>query len=72
MSIKETSFIKRAINSIKNIEKYAEMATNSNISIFKYFMQLVAIIALCATIVSVCTLYNSLNKRKLIYKKWDA
>lgn len=53
MQTKENSFISKFINSIKNFEKYPEMASKQFSEVFKYIIKLLAIFTAIVTIISV-------------------
>ena len=61
MTTKETSFINRFISSIKDFEKYPEMAAKPFSSVIKYWLQLMLIFTLVVTMVSVYKLSISIN-----------
>lgn len=61
MQTKENSFIKKFISSIKDFEKYPEMAVESFRSVFKYLIILIAIFTLIVTAVSVYDVSKDIN-----------
>lgn len=61
MQTKENSFIKKFISSIKDFEKYPEMAVESFRSVCKYLIILIAIFTLIVTAVSVYDVSKDIN-----------
>ncbi len=61
MQTKENSFIKKFISSIKDFEKYPEMAIESFRSVCKYLITLIAIFTLIVTAVSVYDVSKDIN-----------
>lgn len=61
MQTKENSFISKFINSIKNFEKYPEMASKRFSEVFKYIIELIGIFTVIVTIISVCEVSKELK-----------
>lgn len=61
MQTKENSFIKKFISSIKDFEKYPEMAVESFSHVCKYLIILIAIFTLIVTAVSVYDISKDIN-----------
>ncbi len=61
MQTKENSFIKKFISSIKDFEKYPEMATKSFGQVCKYLITLIAIFTLLVTALSVYNISKDFN-----------
>lgn len=62
MQTKENSLIKEIISSIKDFEKYPEMAAKPFSTVFKYVAKLIAIFTIVVTIVSVYDLSKDINE----------
>ena len=62
MATKENTFFGTVVNSIKNIEKYPEMATRPFTQIIKYFIILMLIFTLVATISSIYSVSKDINE----------
>ena len=62
MQTKENSLIKEIISSIKDFEKYPEMAAKPFSTVFKYLAKLIAIFTIVVTIVSVYDLSKDINE----------
>ena len=70
MSTKDNiSFIKKVIYSIKDFEKYPEMATKSFKSVIKYLVQLILIISLVATVASLYNMSKNINDATVYIEK---
>lgn len=64
----KTSFFNYIKDCICNFEKYPEMATRLSTTIYKYFIKLIAIIAIVAAIISVYDISKKLNTTLEILK----
>ena len=62
METKDTSFVRTLINCIRNFEKYPEMATKSFGKVLKYFIKLLLIFTLFASVVSVYGTSKKIDK----------
>lgn len=62
MQTKEISFFKKIIMSIKDFEKYPEMASKSLTSVLKYIMQLVAILTIVALSMYIYNISKEITK----------
>lgn len=70
MSTKETSFVNNFISSIKDIERYPEMATKSFGKVIKYFIQLMVIFTLIITLSSLYGVSKNI-KDAILYIKTE-
>lgn len=62
MQTKENSFIKELISSIKDFEKYPEMAAKPFSVVFKYLVKLIIIFTIIVTAISVYDLSKDINE----------